>query len=216
MKIFVISDIHGEKKYLKKAEHLVAAADAIIISGDLSLNHERKSAEEFIDDLSSVNSTILAVHGNWDSAEVIDMLSERGLLIHADGRTVDGIGFFGSGGSSPTPLNTPTEYSEEEILAHLESGYQKVKNSEKKVLISHTPPKKTRDRTFLGIRGGSVSVRKFIEMNEISLCLCGHIHEAYGTEKLGSAIIVNSGAFSKGRYSIVDINDSVNVYADKL
>ena len=51
------------------------------------------------------------------------------------------------------------------------------------VLISHAPPRGIRDRSFLGLRGGSHSVKAFLEEHPVSLCLCGHIHEAAGIER---------------------------------
>ena len=151
------------------------------------------------------STRILAVHGNWDRIEVKDLLAEKGYSMHAKGRLIDGIGFFGLGGSSPTPLNTATEYTEEEIALNLKAGYKQVREASPIVLISHVPPRGVRDRSFLGLRGGSHSVKAFLETEPVSLCLCGHIHGAAGIEHFQNTLVANSGSFKKGRYLSVEI-----------
>jgi len=136
---------------------------------------------------------------------VKDFLEEKGYSLHGTGRILDGTGFFGAGGSSPTPMHTATEYTEEEIAQTLTAGYGQVKDAARVVLISHCPPRGVRDRSYLGFRGGSRSVRAFLEANPVSLCLCGHIHEAHGIERFHDTLVVNAGSFKKGRYATVDI-----------
>jgi Icc-related predicted phosphoesterase len=55
------------------------------------------------------------------------------------------------------------------------------------------------------IHAGSAAVRAFLEEHDVSLCLCGHIHEARGEARVGPARCVNLGAFKSGRYALVDI-----------
>lgn len=155
MKLYVFSDIHGDLSFLEAASEEMAAADLIIFAGDLSQRGSAKEAEKIIKTTEKINKNIAAVHGNWDKKEVCDMLEERGYSLHGRGMAIGSTGFFGVGGSSPTPMNTPTEYSEEELLQFLEKGYSQIASTEKKIMVSHTPPRKTRDRTFLGIRGKS-------------------------------------------------------------
>ena len=205
MKIFAISDIHGSLAAIDAVSDRIGAADLVIVAGDITHRHSVDEAASVIMRLSGINGSIIAVHGNWDDPEVEDFLRENGFGLHADGRMVGGIGFFGLGGSSPTPLNTRTEYKEDEIAAFLERGFAKIRDAGQKVLVSHTPPRGLRDRTFLGLRGGSKSIRSFIEANRIDLVLCGHIHEAGGVERFGGSIIANSGSFKKGSFLDVEI-----------
>lgn len=81
-----------------------------------------------------------AVHGNWDRGEVADFLVEKGYSLHGDSRILEGVGFFGVGGSSPTPFHTATEYTEDEIGQILQMGYGQVQEASPVVLISHAPP----------------------------------------------------------------------------
>jgi uncharacterized protein len=216
MKLFAISDIHGDAKFFGAAAGLIGTADCVVISGDIAKNGDRRSAEEVLSLVEEFSDNIVAVHGNWDRADVLALLDERGYSVHGRGIVREGVGFFGVGGSSQTPMNTASEYSEEEIAGFLEEGYRDIEGTALTVLVSHVPPRRVRDRTFLGLRGGSRAVREFLEQNRVDLCLTGHIHEAFGTENLAACTVINSGSFKKGRYSLVEIGTTVRVFQGKL
>ena len=211
MKLFAISDIHGATKPIDKAAALIREADWVVISGDITRAKTRTEAADVIACLEQYSTRILAVHGNWDRLEVKDFLEEKGYSLHGKGRIIDGIGFFGMGGSSPTPLKTATEYTEKEIALTLQAGYEQVRGASPIVLISHVPPRGVRDRSFLGLRGGSHSVKAFLETNPVNLCLCGHIHEAAGIERFCSTLVANSGSFKKGHYLSIEIGRDIVV-----
>lgn len=209
MKILAVSDIHGAVKPIEKAAELLLAADWVVLAGDITRTKTRSEAAEVILCLEQYTKRILAVHGNWDRPEVKDFLEEKGYSLHGRGRVIGGIGFFGLGGSSPTPIKTATEYTEAEIELLLEMGYDETGKTGKTVLISHTPPRGVRDRSFIGLRGGSYSVKSFLEGHSVALCLCGHIHEAAGVERFGNTLVANSGSFKKGRYISVEIGTDI-------
>lgn len=211
MKLFAVSDIHGAIKPINKAASLIREADWVVVAGDITRTRTRAEAADVIACLEQFSTRILAVHGNWDRVEVKDFLEEKGYSLHGGGRMLDGIGFFGVGGSSPTPLNTATEYTEAEIGLILRTGYEQVRDVSKVVLISHAPPRGVRDRSFLGLRGGSHSVKAFIAEYPVSLCLCGHIHEAAGIERFQDTLVANSGSFKKGHYLSVAIGPELAV-----
>jgi Icc-related predicted phosphoesterase len=104
---------------------------------------------------------------------------------------IDGWHIAGLGYSSPTPFNTPGEYSEAEIARRLQpfSGLKPL------VLICHCPPLNTTlDRIRPGLHAGSSAIREFIEREQPELFFCGHIHEAEGVaEQIGSTRAVNVG-----------------------
>ena len=216
MKILHFSDIHGEGKYIDLAAEIIKNSDIIVITGDISKHGNPGSAQNIISAIQKYNKNVLAVHGNWDVEGVMDILNNCKCNIHSSGKIINGIGFFGLGGSSPTPMKTPTEYSEDEIYDYLNTGFNMVKNSFVKVLLSHAPPYKTTDRTFLGMQGGSKSVRKFIEENHIDLCLSGHIHESSGVKILNSCIVANPGSFKKGKYISIEIKSDRNICAEDI
>ena len=210
MKLFAVSDIHGATKPIEKAATLIREADWVVIAGDITSARTRAEAAEVIACVEQYSTRILAIHGNWDRLEVKDFLEEKGYSLHGKSRMIDGIGFFGLGGSSPTPINTATEYTEEEIALTLQTGYQQVRKALQTVLISHVPPRGVCDRSFVfGLRGGSHSVKAFLEVNPISLCLCGHIHEAAGIESFCDTLVANSGSFKKGHYLTIEIGQDI-------
>jgi uncharacterized protein len=209
MKLFAISDIHGATKPINEAAPLIREADWVVIAGDITRTKTRAEAADIIACLEQYTTRILAVHGNWDRLEVKDFLEEKGYSMHGKGRMLEGIGFFGVGGSSPTPLHTATEYTEKEIALTLQTGYEQVQGASKVVLISHAPPRGVRDRSFLGLRGGSHSVKSFLAEHQVNLCLCGHIHEAAGIERFQNTIVANSGSFKKGRYLSIEIGSDI-------
>jgi uncharacterized protein len=211
MKLFVISDIHGATKPIGEAVSLIREADWVVISGDLTRSKTRSEAAEIVACIEQYSTRILAVHGNWDRLEVMDFLEEKRYSLHGKGRTLAGIGFFGLGGSSPTPLKTATEYTEEEIGLFLRTGYEMVREAFQVVLISHIPPRGVRDRSFLGLKGGSHSLRAFLTVNPVALCLCGHIHEAAGIEPFQTTLVANAGSFKKGHYLSVEIGPDIVV-----
>ncbi|MEE9913505.1 MAG: metallophosphoesterase family protein [Deltaproteobacteria bacterium] len=211
MKLFAVSDIHGATRPIEKAASIIRDADWVVIAGDITRTKTRAEAAEVIACLEQYTTRILAVHGNWDRLEVKDFLEEKGYSMHGKGRIQDGIGFFGLGGSSPTPMTTASEYSEEEIDLILRTGYEQVREVSQVVLISHVPPRRVRDRSFLGLRGGSRSLKAFLEVNPVTLCLCGHIHEADGIERFQNTLVANSGSFKKGRYLSVEIGPGLIV-----
>lgn len=209
MKLFVVSDIHGATKPIDNAASLIREADWIVISGDITHTKTRAEAADVLACFERYSTRILAVHGNWDRLEVKDFLEEKGYSLHGKGRVLEGIGFFGMGGSSPTPVKTATVYTEQEIAIILRKGYEQVREASQVVLISHVPPRRVRDRSFIGLRGGSYSVKAFLEVNPIALCLCGHIHEAAGIERFQNTLVANSGSFKKGRYLSVEIGSDL-------
>ena len=216
MKLFAVSDIHGAIKPINEAATLIREADLVVISGDITHTKTRAEAADVIACLEQYSTRILAVHGNWDRVEVKEFLEEKMYSLHGKGRILDGIGFFGLGGSSPTPLKTPTIYTEKEIDLTLRTGYEQVRNASKVVLISHAPPRGVRDRSFLGLRGGSFSVKAFLEERPVSLCLCGHIHEAAGIERFQSTLVANSGSFKKGHYLCVEIGPELSATSGRV
>lgn len=216
IKLFVISDIHGATKRIEQAAPEIQAADMVVICGDITRKKTKAEAVDVMTCLEQYAATIVAVHGNWDRPEVLDYLEEKGFGLHSKGRIIKGIGFFGVGGSSPTPIRTTTMYSEDEIASVLKTGYQQVRSVSPLILVSHAPPRRVRYRSFFGLRGGSQSVKTFLETHPVNLCLCGHIHEAHGIERFQNTVVANAGSFRRGRYLIVEIGSDIVIKEGQL
>jgi Icc-related predicted phosphoesterase len=131
--------------------------------------------------------------GNHESEADIARLCADFALHNFHGCTLQ-VGAYhvaGLGYSSPTPFDTPGEYSEAELSEHL----SKFASLSPLILICHSPPKNTQlDRIRDGIHAGSTAVRDFIEKYQPDYFFCGHVHEAAGVEaKLGKTYCRNVG-----------------------
>ncbi|HPI13086.1 MAG TPA: metallophosphoesterase family protein [Spirochaetota bacterium] len=204
-RIMAIADIHGHIEMVERAGDIIREADILTVAGDITLTGRVAEAREIFGLLESYNRNILAVHGNWDDKAVEEYLHKKGIGLHARGAVINEIGFFGLGGASPTPIPTRSIYNEVEIMELLEKGIAETAGAALRVLISHAPPRGIRDKTFFYLRGGSKAIRLFIESERVDLCICGHIHEAFGAERSNDTLVVNSGAFKKGSYALIEI-----------
>ncbi|MDL1965271.1 MAG: metallophosphoesterase [Candidatus Desulfofervidus auxilii] len=200
----VFGDIHNQITYIDKIKEL-SSADWVIITGDLTNCGGKKEAEEIINYIKYYNTHILAQIGNMDFLEMNDYLEDLGINLHGHGyRLEEELAVFGVGGSTPTPFNTPTEYSEQEISVLLSNAYEEIKDAPHKILVSHTPPFGTKvDIVGRGDHVGSRVVREFIAKEQPDLCLTGHIHEARNIDKIGKTLILNPGTIAQG-YILVE------------
>uniref|UniRef100_A0A7C4TGQ9 YfcE family phosphodiesterase n=1 Tax=candidate division WOR-3 bacterium TaxID=2052148 RepID=A0A7C4TGQ9_UNCW3 len=208
MKLLAISDIHGRTNYSKEIFNILTEVDVVIISGDITNFGGKKEARFVLNEIKKFNSFVLAVPGNCDLFEVIEVLKEENINLHGEIKEFNGLIFFGIGGSGYTPFRTPQEYSDKEIEKILEN-YEKRGGVE--IFVTHTPPINTKvDKTLLGIQAGSDAIRTFIEDKQPDLCLCGHIHEAKGIDYIGRTIVVNPGPFPKN-YALIEITEKITV-----
>ena len=189
MKLLVFSDIHNDRQAL---ERLVAMdADYYIGAGDLVSWARGLDAMAAI--LKPRGERVWLLPGNHESDNDIASLCGRfGFrAFHGRSEPIGGVNVAGLGYSSPTPFNTPGEYTEQQIAAKL----QAFDSLQPLVLICHAPPKSTPlDCIRPGVHAGSESVRRFIEQHQPRYFFCGHVHEAEGVEvSLGATRAVNVG-----------------------
>ncbi len=205
MRFLILSDLHGRHSVLPAIRGEAEPYDGVVFAGDLTRRGNKAEAESLLDRLTPESGRLIAVPGNMDEPALGDGLRRRGVSVHGAGVVIDGTGFFGVGGSNPTPFGTPFEIPEDEIARLLERGYAAVRDAERIVLVSHPPPSGCRlDRARLGVHGGSTAVRDFFGKHRVDLCLCGHIHEAAGEEDVDGVHCVNVGAAEQGRYAMLD------------
>ena len=189
MKIRVFSDIHGDVAALARA--LEPDADYYFAAGDL-VNWGR-GLDKMGDILKAKADRVYVLPGNHESPEMITEFCAKFGLHDFHGRSVQigGLHVAGLGCSSPTPFNTPGEYSEIEFERRLApfAGRKPL------VLVCHCPPKNTLlDRAGPGMNYGSTAVGEFIRREQPAYFFCGHVHEAWGArETLGVTLGVNVG-----------------------
>lgn len=204
MLIIAFGDVHMRPERARKIPE-IRRADCVVVNGDLTVRGGRSEARAVLDALSDLNATVYAHIGNMDEAEVDVMFTEMGINLNGRGVLLGDVGLFGLGGSPPTPFGTPSEFSEKELDARLRKAYAAVKKARVKILFSHPPPGGTRvDVVRSGRHVGSTAVRRFLEETDCSACVCGHIHEAAGTDRVGSALVINPGMLAQGGYARIE------------
>jgi putative phosphoesterase len=212
MRILALSDIHGA--YAKAEEILVreTAYDLILICGDVTTHGSPMEAKGAIKQFQTCGKPILVVSGNMDSPEIDDAVARTGCSINAKGICIREVGFFGVSAAPFSPLHTPYEISEDEILRRAESGWNDIKSVRWKVFVPHAPPRKTKlDQIFPGTHVGSSAIRTFIDRYQPDVVVCGHIHEARGTDTLGVSRMINCGPTAKGYYAVIEIGETITV-----
>lgn len=185
----IFSDIHNDSKALEKLMDI--EADYYFAAGDL-VNWAR-GLDRMGEVMKRRADKMYVLPGNHESAGDIDALCSRFGFVNFHRRTMQ-IGathVAGLGYSSPTPFDTPGEYSEEEIATRL----AKFADLKPLVLICHAPPLNTAlDRIKEGLHGGSRSVAEFIAAHQPAYFFCGHIHEGEGVViEMGSTRAQNVG-----------------------
>ena len=177
MLLQIFSDIHNDWKTLEKA--LSVEADYYIAAGDQVT--WGKGLERCGEILRTRGDKVYVLPGNHESAsQIAGMCARYGLHnLHERHLQVGAWHVAGLGYSSPTPFNTPGEYSEEQLTQRLER-FAELKPL---ALICHAPPYGTAlDEVRPGLHAGSTAVRSFIDKYQPGYFFCGHIHEAQGVE----------------------------------
>ena len=197
-------DVHENTGVLPLIPELPGAA-GVIVTGDLTNHGTTESARHVLDAIAAVNPAVLAQIGNMDTGAVGRVLHERGINLHAAVRELaPGLGLMGVGYSTPTPFDTPSEVSDQQMGQWLHETHALAKDFDRLILAVHTPPVNTvTDRISNGMHVGSASVRTFIERVQPDLVLTGHIHEAVGTDLIGRTPVINPGMLAGGGYVVV-------------
>lgn len=177
MKLLVFSDIHSDKRALEKL--MAIDADMYVCAGDLVT--WARGLDTMAEIMRPRADKMYVIPGNHESeADIVRMCSDYGFTnLHGKSIEAGGAHIAALGYSSPTPFNTPGEYSEQQIASKL----QPFAALKPLVLICHCPPRDTDlDGVKPGAHFGSEAVRAFIEAVEPVRFFCGHIHECEGRD----------------------------------
>jgi uncharacterized protein len=175
MKLLFFSDIHGDLKALNTL--MQTPADHYLCAGDLT-NFSR-NIDACGEILQQHGERVHVIPGNHETADQITAFAKKFGLhdFHSQSFPLGRHHVVGLGYSSPTPFDTPGEYSEEEIARRL-SAFNGLKPM---IAVIHCPPFRTLLDQMRAFRhGGSTAVREFIEREQPEHLFCGHIHEAAG------------------------------------
>ncbi len=220
MRIIAFGDIHMSTGALQNIPD-IQNADLLLLNGDLTNYGSKKDAKLVLNEVLSYNPNILAQFGNLDNFEINDYLEKLDINLHGRAHLFHNkVCLIGVGGSNATPFGTPTEFSEEKLgeiaTEAFRQGKEYIKLAEPlvnskipMVLVSHPPPHGTRtDKLRDGRHVGSLTIRKFIEKHQPSLCITGHIHEGKGEDTLGNTHIINPGMLCKNGWVDIRIENS--------
>jgi len=200
MVIIAFGDIHMRTDQAERIPG-IGEADCVVVTGDLTMGGGRVEASSILHHLTHLCPRVYAQIGNMDTKEVDALFTDMGINLNGKGVMLGDMGIFGLGGSKITRFGAPSEFSEAQLEQTLWRGYESVKDARFKVLFSHMPPVNTLvDEARRGDHAGSTSVRRFLEDTDCHVCICGHIHEAIGTDTVGSALVINPGTLYRGGY----------------
>jgi len=191
-RILAASDFHGDSKVTKKLAEIAEKenVDLVILAGDITGVNE---TDNIIKPFKERNKKVVFVPGNWESSETADFLSKLYGIKNIGEHYViyNDVGIFGVG-SPDWQMNL----NETKTFSKLKSEFEKIKNLEKKIMVSHLHARGTKSE-FSGIPG-SRALRRAIEEFQPDLFISGHIHEAEGLqEKIGKTRIINVGKKGK-------------------
>jgi Icc-related predicted phosphoesterase len=192
LKILAAGDIHGDpnisKKLAEKAEK--EKVDLVVLLGDITgMLPTKNIIKPFIDK----KQKVVFVPGNWETKADAETLSKIYGIKNIEKHYVvyKNTGIFGVG-SADWSLYP----SEEKTFKHLKEQHEKIKNLEKKIMVSHLHAAGTKSE-LSGIPGDE-ALRRAIDKFQPELFIAGHIHELEGVEeKIGKTRVVNVGRKGK-------------------
>jgi hypothetical protein len=174
-RLLVFSDIHNDRQALQNLMNM--DADYYFAAGDLV--SWARGLDKMGEVMKRRADRMYVLPGNHESeGNIADFCARHGFVnLHGGTLEIGGKHIAGLGYSTPTPFDTPGEYSEEEMAARLAL----LAEPKPFVLICHAPPLNTNlDRIREGLHAGSRAVREFIQKHQPAHFFCGHIHEAEG------------------------------------
>ena len=215
MRIAYVVDVHDRFEAVPDALARIGDVDLLLVGGDITTGGTPDDAARAVELWQPLVPQLLAVAGNMDSAAIDCRLVELGVAINGRGVVIGDIGVAGVSGSPPTTMHTPHELDDEEIGRRAEAALQAIRDVRVRIFTPHAPPHETAcDQLRPGEHVGSVALRRIVEREQPDVVLCGHIHQARGTDLIGTAQIVNPGPVAAGHYAIVEVDQGVRVALD--
>lgn len=216
MRLVVLGDNHNDIEnmffYIERLSSI--NFDVIVYTGDFSdFNVPKGFTQEdvtkiIIKELKTLKKPIVAIPGNNDIKNIIDVLEKENVSVHGVGKIINNVGFYGFGGAR-TPFKTVYEPTDQEIEMGIRKALNDIKNTEIKVQVTHWPPINTKlDFIVTGLHVGSQIVRKFIEEVRPLVALSAHIHESRGVDYINNTLLLNPGRVSEGYIGIVEIKEN--------
>ena len=192
LKILAAGDIHGDssisKRLAEKAQK--EKVDLVILTGDLTgMNQTNNIIKPFLDK----KQKVIFIPGNWESKADADIISKKYNIKNLEDKYAiyKHVGIIGIGNPDWTLFPDDAK-----TFGRLKKDFDKIKNLEKKIIISHLHAAGTKSE-LSGIPGIE-SLREAIDKFQPDLFIHSHIHELEGIEeKIGKTRVVNVGKKGK-------------------
>lgn len=189
-KILAVGDIHGDVELAKRLAERAKKenVDVVILAGDITLAEQ--SLKGLIGPFAKAKKDVLIIPGNHEAISTAAFLSEAyapySKNLHGYSFKKGKVGFFGAG-TADMGLH---QIKDTEIFHLLSKSHKKIKQLDKKVMVTHIHPQDTTSE-FSGWPG-SRAVKKAIEKFQPDLAICSHVHEATGLEDhIGKTRVIN-------------------------
>lgn len=204
--LIVLPDLHDHPEALKRIARPLMQANVVVLAGDMT-NGSTNHLLRLFAILEDLNEHVYAVPGNMDTFGMQSYLAREGISLHRRFEMVDGLALVGLGGA--LPFEGRFVFTEEETAQLLDDAIERLPAGTPMVLISHQPPYDTAlDRLPSGVHVGSRALRAWIERVQPLACVCGHVHEATGTDQLGRTLLLNPGPlWQTDAYAWLNIED---------
>jgi len=179
MSIVHLSDTHNKHHLLKN----LPKADIIIHSGDISVSGSEREIMEFIEWFGKLPYKYkIFVAGNHDDCLFganIEGIPNNCFYLCNSSITIEGVKFYG------TPM-----FMEDIISGNYDNNIQQIPN-DTNILITHQPPYCILDSSANINYGDSVLLQTVLKIQP-KYHLFGHVHDAYGIEKIDNTTFVNA------------------------
>lgn len=191
MNILAFSDLHRDRSAARQIASEAVNADLIVGAGDFATNG--LGLGDTIALLAEIKTPMVVVAGNHDDLpELRSMLEACPSIhvLHGDAVAIGSLKIFGLGfeiGEIPGAL--PASILSEQVAESILRCGQRAD-----LLVTHAPPYGAADVQRDNTHQGSRAIRAWIEDVQPRLCLCGHIHHAWGTiGSIGGTRVHNLG-----------------------
>ncbi len=196
VKILASGDIHGDislaRKLAEKAEK--ENVDLVVLCGDIT--YGERSTEHLIGPFVKKGKKVILIPGNHETVATADFLAQLYGATNLHGYSIKAgdVGLFGCGGANIGLF----QLTEKEIYDLLQKGYDKIKDSKTKIMVTHVHPTGTSMEKFTRFFPGSEGLKRAVERFKPDILICSHVHEAEGIEeKLGKTRVINVGKKGK-------------------
>ncbi|HIJ12000.1 TPA: hypothetical protein HA278_08130 [Candidatus Woesearchaeota archaeon] len=195
MKILAVSDVHGDRTFIKEMAEKgeKEKVDLVILAGDLA--DDNGSVDGLVGPFKAKGLEVAVLPGNHEGlAEIGFMVDKYGAKnLHGYVMEKDDVGIFGCG-YADIGIH---QLHDDEFFDTLKQTHEKIKHFKKKIMVTHVQP----SNSIIGMNmpgWGSSGVRKAVEEFQPDIHICGHIHETHGIEeKIGKTTVMNVGKTGK-------------------